>query len=57
MNHEKIHRVVFLIREFLDRTDLLLNDEYPIVGTKESGALRRTSMELTRALSDLRRPG
>ena len=29
--------------------------EYLSHGTRESGALRRTSMELTRALADLRR--
>ena len=30
--------------------------EYLSKGTRESGDLRRTSMELTRALADLRRP-
>mgnify|MGYP001581689419 CR=1 FL=1 len=32
-------------------------DAYPFLcGCKESGALRRCSMDLTRALADLRRP-
>lgn len=30
---------------------------YGMFGTKESGAVRRSSMDLTRALADLRRPG
>ena len=30
--------------------------QYEFVGTKESGAVRRASMDLTRALADLRRP-
>lgn len=29
---------------------------YLIIGTKESGALRRASMDLTRALSKMRKP-
>jgi hypothetical protein len=32
------------------------NEHGFIVGNKATGALRRTSMELTRALADLRRP-
>ena len=31
--------------------------DYLTRGTRESGALRRTSMDLTRALADLRRAG
>lgn len=31
--------------------------EYLTEGTRESAALRRTSMELTRALADMRKPG
>lgn len=29
---------------------------FPVTGTRESGAVRRTSMDLTRALAELRKP-
>ena len=32
-----------------------IGDEYIYFGSKEGGALRRASMDLTRALADLRR--
>jgi hypothetical protein len=59
---EKIRRVLRLAQEFGNRATLVLddmdaNDGHFFVGTKASGALRRTSMELTRALADLRRRG
>ncbi|CAB4145905.1 hypothetical protein UFOVP1204_44 [uncultured Caudovirales phage] len=34
----------------------LKDREHFIVGTKNSGALRRASMDLTRALAEMRRP-
>ncbi len=33
-----------------------LNDIYDFQGCRESGACRRASLDLTRALADLRRP-
>ena len=62
MTLEKIRRVLRLAQEFGNRATLVLddmdaNDGHFFVGTKASGALRRTSMELTRALADLRRRG
>ena len=30
--------------------------QYPVVGTRLSGAARRASMDLTRALAEMRRP-
>jgi hypothetical protein len=61
MNLEKIGRVKSLIRQFESRAaevhDQVLSDGDLIVGTAATGALRRTSMELRRALADLRRPG
>jgi hypothetical protein len=61
MNLGKISRVNRLIRQFQRRAEELADqaaeDGFTIVGTKATGALRRTSMELTRALADLRRPG
>jgi hypothetical protein len=44
---------------FLERSqaalDELGHDDSYITGTKASGALRRTSLDLTRALADMRR--
>jgi hypothetical protein len=62
MNARTISRVVKRANELIARSDTALADTeshtgYIIVGTKATGALRRTSMELTRALADLRRPG
>jgi hypothetical protein len=61
MNLEKITRVKRLIRLFESRAAAVFDqaeaDGSFIVGTAATGALRRTSMELTRALADLRRPG
>jgi hypothetical protein len=60
MTLEKIKRVRALLSEFQIRASRVEveDDEYSgITGTAACGALRRTSMELTRALADLRRPG
>jgi hypothetical protein len=60
LNLEKIGRVLGLVRQFQIRAGEITSDaenEHLIVGTAATGALRRTSMELTRALTDLRRPG
>lgn len=60
MNNYHLNTVRALCTDLQDRIDDLLscrmhndcgNAKYP----KESGAVRRTSMELTRALADLRR--
>lgn len=66
MNESKLRLVVLeaerflrLVKELEDRTklDVANGDEYswPVVGLKESGALRRSSMDLTRALANLRK--
>jgi hypothetical protein len=61
MNLEKIDRVKRLIRQFQSRSaavhDEAFSDGDLFAGTATTAALRRTSMELTRALADLRRPG
>jgi hypothetical protein len=62
MNLDKLVHVLALTEELNDRANVVLadaerGDDWPIVGTAATGALRRTSMELTRALADLRRPG
>jgi hypothetical protein len=60
VNTQVIERVISLANEVVDRAhEALYSDPEGdfIVGTKATGALRGTSMELTRALADLRRPG
>ena len=72
MNKAKIEQCERLCREFLKREKELyervnyyqaMDDkhsysfEFYASGLRESGALRRTSMELTRALADLRKAG
>jgi hypothetical protein len=63
MNKAKIEACEKLCREFLERAKEVKSNphllgEYGLIwGGKETGALRRTSMELTRALADLRRAG
>ena len=58
MNNYSLHRMLDICTELNHRISELLDmwfidddTRYP----KESGAVRRTSMELTRALADLRR--
>jgi hypothetical protein len=64
MNEKKIREAVKDAREFIARADVLLKDadamRYLSVGCGGyalSGAIRRQSMELTRALAELRKAG
>ena len=59
MNKAKIEACEKLCREFLERAVALKNNENAMSNVQIVwvGALRRTSMELTRALADLRRAG
>jgi hypothetical protein len=61
LNFEKISRVITLATELITRAEHVETEAEAdgsfISGTAATGALRRTSMELTRALADLRRPG
>lgn len=63
MNKSKIEACEKLCREFLERAKKVKGDNDALGkdawywGSKDTGALRRTSMELTRALADLRRAG
>lgn len=50
---ELAERLVARATDYLNVGGLGNSWEYP----KESGALRRASMELTRALAEMRRPG
>lgn len=61
MNRHELARAGYLAGQLEDRIEELLRameakKDIPFVRfPKESGAVRRTSMELTRALADLRR--
>lgn len=63
MNKHKLEICEALCREFLERAKVVKDNCKPIgnaewfCGSMETGALRRTSLELTRALADMRRPG
>lgn len=60
MTRENLQRCIALAQDFVlkarDRIVEIDNNEYYSVGTKRSGAVRRASLDLTRALADLRRP-
>ena len=60
MNLEKIKEVESKAEEFLRRLKTarakIQNTEYFYV-SKETSALKRSSLELTRALAEMRRPG
>lgn len=59
MNQTKLNKAVSEAREFLKRADALTKDNQGggyFSPSKLSGAVRRQSMELTRALADLRKP-
>lgn len=59
MNSTTLAAAETAAREFLKRAKALREsgDKYVIVGTRESGAVKRASLDLTRALADMRRPG
>ena len=60
MNIETISKAEAEAREFIKRCKAVRKsakeDNYCFFGCQETGALRRQSMELTRALADLRKP-
>lgn len=59
MNQAKLNKAVAEAREFIKRADALTKDHQGsgyFFPSKLSGAVRRQSMELTRALSELRKP-
>ena len=57
MTEEKLKAAEFEARRFLERIKTLrkVNAEHQWTNPKEYGAVRRASMDLTRALADLRR--
>lgn len=61
MNHAKINAAVLEAKRFLAKhkeyeASIKTLSGYQVVGTKESGALRRASMDLTRSLAEMRKP-
>ena len=61
MEMKQIDAAATIARRFLvtvDRLKQVANKDphWDIMGRKESGALRRASMDLTRALAEMRRP-
>ena len=56
MTQESIKEAVKQAREFIRRADATLKVDEWVTGSRESGALRRQSMELTRALAAMRKP-
>lgn len=58
MNQSKVKIAAAEARRFLAKVKdyEATPSEYEYVGTKASGAVKRASMDLTRALAELRRP-
>lgn len=60
MNKRTITKAIEEAKRFIyaakDVQDELASSGHYIVGTKKSGTLRRASLDLTRALADMRRP-
>ena len=61
MNKAKIKTAKAAARKFLDCANAVEQEQQKdeclfISGSKETGALRRASMDLTRALAELRKP-
>ncbi len=59
MTKEKLFEAMTEARRFLKKGEEALKrfkeDKYAEFGTKETGAVRRASMDLTRSLAELRR--
>lgn len=59
MKREAVKKAIEEAQKFIDRAETLIEDEKDrdfFWGSKASGATRRASMELTRALAEMRRP-
>lgn len=56
MRREEVLRTMEQAEELVRRAKEWLSEGEFIVGTKRSGALRRASLELTRALTEMRKP-
>jgi len=56
MRKEAVEEALLLAQTFIDRGGKLTKRDYFSDGTKRTAALRRASMELTRALTEMRKP-
>ena len=59
MNKSKLHKAMFEARRFYGKAkelDKVGGNDPCIKGTALTGAVKRASMDLTRALADLRKP-
>lgn len=60
MDEDNIKAAMLLARAFERQAKRVLddrdNEKRLILGTRQSGTLRRLSLDLTRALTDMRRP-
>ena len=61
MTNDNLEAAITEAQRFLQRAKELRQERrdepyYSLVGTRASGACRRASMDLTRALADLRKP-
>lgn len=60
MNNKSVLTAIDEARRFIERAADVLEEHKKFhidyFGTKKTGALRRSSLDLTRALADLRRP-
>ncbi len=59
MKVDKIHKAEWAAQEFQKRVNELLkfgNIQDKLFGSKESASVRRSSLELTRALAEMRKP-
>jgi hypothetical protein len=57
MNRETLRAAILAAEKFVERAEDARKEPigWAIVGTKQSAAARRASMELTRALAEMRR--
>jgi hypothetical protein len=55
MTDEKLSAAMVEAERFLSKAEAFRKEPDYVVGTKRSGALRRASMDLTRALAELRK--
>jgi hypothetical protein len=58
MNTQGIKAALVEAEKFITKAKVLLadGDDWALCGTKDSGALRRQSLELTRSLAEMRKP-
>jgi hypothetical protein len=55
MNKEMIKKAIKEADEFLDRAEICIRPGVDTSGTRDTAALKRQSLELTRALADMRK--